>query len=235
MLKLILSILPLAFAAAWSPTILSVSVCNVSVKTNPYKRGLYFFIGTAIPALVTSSLVVLIISLLGEGLTLKGFHKGLISSYIDLGLGIALLLVGALIIYRHRKKQSISTEPTVPKSNDKTDTRILPVFLLGLYMMTTNFSTIFFSIPAVNIIGLSESSIASKVVATLILNAFVLAPSLVPLLLFKYDPKLVHKYLSPFATWINAHMYEVIIFFVLGTGIYLAFMGAIGVLLRIYL
>ena len=92
MLKLFLSVLPLALAAAWSPTRLSVSVYNLSSRQSPFKRGVFFFIGSAIACVLISMAILLIVNDLGTGIRFqRAEHNALVASLINLILGFCFV------------------------------------------------------------------------------------------------------------------------------------------------
>jgi hypothetical protein len=228
MLTLFLSVLPLALAAAWSPTVLTIGVYCVSSADKPFKRGLYFFLGTAIPVISASLAAILIISIFGEGLSVSGFHKGFLKSWVDIALG-CFLLMAAIILNRPKYKFAISKafSSTQPSTGNE-HSQLQGIFLLGFYKMSTSFSTMFFSIPAMNTIGLADTPLIYKIIVVLAFDIIVLLPSLAPIVLLVTKPYFIAKYLQPFAAWINRYIFEILITILYIIATYMLLIGAIG-------
>lgn len=98
--SLIITILPLAAAAAVSPVILSVFLVIMSISDNPRLSGLSFHLGAIVVLLVT----VFIGIFLGHKLTGGVGHPTTIAA-IDVFLGAVLILLGFLNFTS--KKESI--------------------------------------------------------------------------------------------------------------------------------
>jgi FtsH-binding integral membrane protein len=98
-LTLLIQILPLAFGAAVSPTALMGIIILLSVSKKPKLQSFGYYIGSLILIII----VILIGILLGTGISM-GYNKPhLLLNWIDVVLGILLLLLGTRRIIQTQK------------------------------------------------------------------------------------------------------------------------------------
>jgi len=88
--QLLIQIIPLAWAAAVSPTALSFFLVMMSMTDKPRLAGLSFYIGAILVFLIT----VIIGIILGTSLSLSGHSDPSTIAAIDIFLGAILVLLG---------------------------------------------------------------------------------------------------------------------------------------------
>jgi hypothetical protein len=157
-------VLPLAFGAAVSPTVLAVQLVMLSGRQAPLARAW---------AVATGCLLVLamfgVIALLVAGATKS--HKS------DAGAIVKLIAAGLLLVLGVR---GLLRPPQPPKPHRDSAHPVRGAFLLGIGLMLTNFSSILLFFPAMHEIGIATVAFGDKAVAAALLFVIALLPATGP-------------------------------------------------------
>ena len=223
--QLLIQIIPLSWAAAVSPTALSLFMVMMSLTDNPKLAGLSFYFGAITVLLVT----VLIGIFLGNGLSSTGHSDPATIASIDLFLGAILVLLGVRNLFSKGGESGgsalfkyLNVESTV--SNLSKFSRF---FTVGLLTFLINFSTAIFVLAASRQIGLAKAGLFTDIISILVLTIITLAVIEVPLLFFLFLPETAAKATKPMNRWINKNGSYLIAGFLLAIGILVMYNGAV--------
>lgn len=223
--QLLIQIIPLSWAAAVSPTALSLFLVMMSLTDNPKLSGLSFYFGAIVVLLVT----VFIGILLGNSLSSTGHSDPATIASIDLFLGAILVLLGIRNLF---SKGGESSGGTLFKylNVDKNATNLLKFsrfFTVGLLTFLINFSTAIFVLAASRQIGLAKAGLFPDIFSILVLTLITLVVIEVPLLFFFILPKTAEKAMKPMNKWISKNGSYLIAGFLLAIGILVMYNGAV--------
>ncbi|MEO8091162.1 MAG: GAP family protein [bacterium] len=211
MLGLILSVLPLAAAAAISPTVLVVGLGLAANPNQPGRRLAAFALGGIV---VLAGVSVLALA------TARG-TGGPDSSPEEVGavqLALAAVLV-ALGIH------TLARPPRPPRqhADHDPDPHLRRAFVLGMAIMATNVTTLALFFPAVHLIGVSDVALTGKAMTFVVLLAIVLLPAEIPLVASHYQR--LRAYLGRAGASLAAHQRTLLPVIEFGFGAYLAVLG----------
>ncbi len=174
--QLLVAVLPLAFGAAVSPTLLALQLLVLSGPTHRLARAWAVTVGAA---LVLGAFSVLCVTALQHVRPHHG-HKSATDAAVFLGSG---LLLGALAV-RSRMRRPTAGEVQTSTIADRLVTAPTPWFLgVGAVGMLVNFSTLLLVLPAVHEITRSSAPTTAQAVAFIVMFMIVLLPVLVPVVL----------------------------------------------------
>jgi threonine/homoserine/homoserine lactone efflux protein len=216
--SLIITILPLAAAAAVSPVILSVFLVIMSISDNPRLSGLSFYLGAIVVLLVT----VFIGIFLGHKLTGGVGHPTTIAA-IDMFLGAVLILIG-FRNFTSKKESSLFKSLTIDKKASAFSI-FKRFFSIGFIAFLTNFSTAIFVLAAGRVIGVTDAGFIPDAGAILTLTIITLLLIEVPLLFFIILPGKAKQATKPVNEWISSHGNIVTGLFCVGIGLYVIYNG----------
>ncbi|AXV37587.1 MAG: GAP family protein [Methanobacteriaceae archaeon] len=220
--NLIAQIIPLAWAAAVSPTALSLFLITMSMSDNPKLSGLSFYVGAIFVLLLTVFLGIF----LGSALTSTGHGDPATTGAIDLFLGAILVLLGIKSFFSksHGKNSSLIKylRIDVQASNFA---KFRQYFTIGLLTFLTNLSTAIFILAAGREIGLAKTGIWVDVGAIVLLTLITLIVIEVPLLFFVLMPKSAEKVSEPMDKWLSKHSNLVMAIFLLIIGFLVIYNG----------
>jgi threonine/homoserine/homoserine lactone efflux protein len=195
-------IIPLSWAAAVSPTALSVFLVMMSMSDNPKLAGLSFYVGALCILLVTLFLGIL----LGNTLTNTGHSDTSTKASIDLFLGAILILLGVRNAFSKENKNNGALSKYLQiDSNVSSFAKFRRYFSIGLLTFLINFSTAIFVLAAGREIGLAQAGILTDLVAIVVLVIITLIVVEIPLIFFLILPKTAEKITEPLNQWISAH------------------------------
>ena len=170
-----LSVLPLAFLAAWSPVVF----LNAStVVTNHGERGaLRFLAGNALVLGVIGFASMGLLGATAEDAT----RRALASRGVDLVL--ALVLIGYAV-------KLIRTPPAPPPSAGAREAagEARGLFAWGVVGMVTNYTTLPLYLSVAQRLGASPLPAVVNVIYLIVATAIVLAPAWIPTLVFRFAP-----------------------------------------------
>jgi Sap, sulfolipid-1-addressing protein len=168
-------VVPLALAAAISPTTLAVQLLTLSRKSEALRRAWGVAAGSALVLAGFAALALILAESTGgaHSPSEAGAIVKLIAAGLLLGLGARALRVPP----RPPKPERISAHP------------LRGALLLGVALMLTNFSSIVLFFPAMHAIGISDAGLGAQIVAFVLLYAITLLPA--------YGPPLLVALLGP--------------------------------------
>ncbi len=218
-LTLLIQIFPLAFGAAVSPTALMGIIILLSISKKPKLQGFGYYIGSVILIII----VVLLGLLLGAGIT-SGYNKPhLLLDWIDVVLGIFLLLLGARRIFQAQKSPTNRVQST-DKQKSNLNLFIKGIsFGVGLFLI--NFSTTIIVLEAAKEISISPVGLIGKLLIITILIFITLLACEVPLIMYVLRPQKAKKILLNVNKWLqrNGHILMGIVLLLIGA--YLIWVG----------
>ncbi len=223
--SLLIQIIPLSWAAAVSPTALSLFLVMMSQTDNPKLAGLSFYFGAIVVLLIT----VFIGILLGNGLTLSGHSDPMTIAAIDLFLGAILVLLGIRNLF-NKGAESSGRALFKYLNVDSTATiftKFKRFFTVGLLTFLINFSTAIFVLAAARQIGLANAGLFPDIAAILLLTMITLVLIELPLLFFFIMPETAAKLMNPVNKWISSNGNYLIAAFLLFIGLLIIYNGAV--------
>lgn len=216
--ELISKVAPLAIVGAISPTVFLATVVILSGR-KPLLRVTAFAAGVA----TTTLLVALAgVFLLGRAVST---HHSRTSDLIDISVGVVLLILAAVAAARPAKETS--EEAGEEGRPDGERTRLIPLYLGGVALMATNFSSIMPLIVASKDIGEAAVPAPEKVFVLIAAIAVIMAPVLVPALIVAVFPRQsdavlggLRRFLDRWGKWVVVAVFAVL-------GVYLVVRGVL--------
>ncbi|MGO9388270.1 MAG: GAP family protein [Methanobacterium sp.] len=223
--QLLIQIIPLSWAAAVSPTALSLFMVMMSITDNPKLAGLSFYFGAIIVLLVT----VIIGILLGNGLSSTGHSDPGTIACIDLFLGAILVLLGIRSLFSKGGESGGSAlfKYLNVESTASNFSKFTHFFTVGLLTFLINFSTAIFVLAAARQIGVTKAGLFTDIFSILVIAIITLVVIEVPLLFFFIMPRTAAKATKPMNKWISKNGNYLIAGFLLIIGIYVIYNGAV--------
>ncbi len=217
---LLFDILPLAFGAAVSPTVLIGIILVLSISKNPRLNGTAFYVGSIILLLIVVALGVFV----SKGAVIAtGGQPSETSAYFDILLGILLLLFGI------RKIRAGDKGPDKNRfAGDESKSGLgefIKYMILGLGMFVINFTTTILVFAAGKEIGLSTAPLIDKLIVIIILTIITLIVVEIPLLVAIIFPKTANKLLEPINRWMQKNGKYLMAAIIFVFGIYLLAKG----------
>jgi threonine/homoserine/homoserine lactone efflux protein len=222
---LLIQIIPLAWAAAVSPTALSLFLVMMSLTDNPRLAGFSFYAGAIAVLLVT----VFIGILLGNSLTSTGHSDPATIGAIDIFLGAIIILIGIRNLFSKGRENSGGAliKYLLVDSAASNFTKFKRFFTVGLLTFLINFSTAIFVLAAGRQIGLAKTGLLPDFTAILVLTIITLVVIEVPLLFLLIFPKTARKATEPINRWINKNGNYLIALFLLAIGVLVMYNGGV--------
>jgi threonine/homoserine/homoserine lactone efflux protein len=162
-------VVPLALAAAVSPTILAFQLVTLSRKTEPVQRAWGVAAGAA---LVLAGFAVLALALARS--------TGGSDSPSQAGAIVKLVAAALLVVIG---VHALRAAPKPPKPESVAAHPLRRSLELGAGLMLTNFSSIVLFFPAMHEIGISDAGLGAQLVAFVLLYSITLLPAFAPPLL----------------------------------------------------
>lgn len=217
--ELISKVAPLAIVGAISPTVFLATVVILSGR-RPLLRVTAFAAGIA----TTTLLVALTgVFLLGRAVST---HHSRTSHLIDIAVGVVLLILAAVAAARPAKKTS--QEAPGDRGQPEGDrVRLVPLYLGGVALMATNFSSIMPLLVASKDIGEATVPAPEKALVLIAAIAVIMAPVLVPALIVAIFPRQsdtllggLRRFLDRWGKWVVVAVFAVL-------GVYLVVRGVL--------
>lgn len=215
--ELLSKVVPLSVGAAFSPTVLALLLVVLTGRRS-VARATSFLVGLL---LVFAGLTILGLALSHS--THPSTSRADVTRAIDLLAGVLLVLLALGTVLRGLLK-----EPGVPSDEPPKPTHdpgLISAFLLGVVIMTTNFSTILLYLPAMRAISAARVADSDKVVAVAVTVLITLLPVLVVYLLAVCVPKYSKPLLDRMHGFINRHQRTIGIAVEVVFGVYLVVKG----------
>ena len=220
--NILAQIIPLSWAAAVSPTVLSVFLVMMSMSDNPKISGLSFYLGALCVLLVTVFLGIL----LGNTLTNSGHSDPGTVAAIDLFLGAILVLLGIRsAFFKESRNRGALMKYLQIDSDVSSFAKFRRYFSIGLLTFLINFSTAIFVLAAGREIGLAKLGIVNDLGAIVVLALISLIVVEVPLIFFLVLPDTAEKITEPLNQWISTHSNYVMAVFCFAIGFLVIYNG----------
>ena len=213
LLTLLLEIVPIALAAAISPTSFALIIVLLSISKRPKTSGTGFLVGSA--------LVIFVAALLGmiaaEGVLLTRAEPGPLKIWIDLFLGIIVIYYGFKILLT-KNAWFEDKELELPTNNKSSTSEFLSSLVLAMGLFALNFIT-----TALVFLGGSKIAAAGlgwlgTIISLFVLMAITLSMVALPVLIYFLVPKKADNILFKLNQWIqkNGHYLTAILVLLLG-------------------
>jgi threonine/homoserine/homoserine lactone efflux protein len=221
--SLLIQIIPLSWAAAVSPTALSLFLVMMSLTDNRKLAGLSFYLGAIVVLLVT----VFIGIVLGNSLTSSGHSDPATIAAIDLFLGAILVLLGIRNLFSKGHENSAGALFKYLNVENITSnfSKFRRFFTVGFLTFLINFSTAIFVLAAGRQIGLANAGVGPEIAAILVLTIITLVVVEVPLIFFLALPKTADKVVEPINQWIKKNGNNLIAAFLIAIGLFVIYNG----------
>ena len=211
MISLLVKVLPLAFGAAVSPTLLTMVVLLLAgAKTR--RPAVAFAAGTAVLSVAIGAAVLLVFRALDAPRHVSG-HRGAV---VDIVFGAVLLALAVRAIASKPK-------PKEPKPRHLWGTGA--AFVLGLGIMASNFSSLVLYLAALKEIVRADATTSATVVVTGVFIAIMLLPVELPLLLTVVAPRSADRLLGGIGETVERNSRPITIVVLVGFGAYLLLKG----------
>lgn len=215
---LLAKLIPLAFGAAISPTILAVVILILGSPVRPRFR-IAVFGGGALAVLVVVGIAGLVAL---TNTVSKAAQKNDAEAIFDLALGLILLALATRTALRHSKPQT--------KSHDRSRrTGVKATLGLGVLMMSTNITTLVLYIAALKEIDAAKVGAFDEAIALTILIAIAMLPILLPMAIYQIAPRTAQRILSRIGAFTDHHKRTISLTVLTVFGLYLLLKGALTI------
>ncbi|MEX0991620.1 MAG: GAP family protein [Actinomycetota bacterium] len=213
---LLSQILPLTFAAAISPTVLTVAVLVLSSKERPVARTVAYAVGCWIVLLVIGLPAISLFADASATRTPAPWMR-----WVDLASGITLLALGA----RRLARKPTPHEKQGSKAGKLANAGLRDYVVLGLALMITNFTTLVLYLPVLKGIARAPITGGVQLAVLLVCQVIILLPVLVPLLIRVLIPGPASKILGTVNAFTAKHTSVIMTVILLVFGVYLTAKG----------
>lgn len=195
--SLIVSILPYAIGALFSPLILYTLLSTISPNNRPRLSAFAFLFGSAIIFLI------LVFIGLYIGTTLFGIIPRPVQTgaIIETVLGIILLIIAAKTIFVGEESRSGGLISFINLQKNNFLSVFLKFFYFGLIAVLASFTTAIFMTIAGIIIGLSNPGFTNTAIIITILGLISLFVSEISFIFYAISPDAAEDVLDPFRSW----------------------------------
>ena len=217
MVRVLLLVVPLAFAGAVSPVMLTEQTVLLAGRDGRRVAGAY-----AVGVAGTAAVFLSLLELFGRSIALPTQPR--LSSSLDLLLGALLILVAAVL--RHRRPER-TTEPQ--RSHDRA---LSPrqALSFGVFSMATDFTTLAIIVPVAKEIAASGLDVPARVVVLAVVTAVVAIPAWLPLALTSVAPGATGRGLAALGRFIDARGRLITVVLLAAAGLFLVVRGAVDAL-----
>lgn len=207
MFELLLKVLALGIASAFSPVILGVTVALLARKNRPVLHSLFFLTGGIISAAIILALGLII----AAGSSSPVFHPSVTT---DLLLGTLFLIFGFSSLLSKPRARDKTEAP-------KTDLAMFKWLLVGFFLNITNFDAILLYLTAAKEVFEAQLPLMEKAPLALLSTLFFLLPTLLPIALWLLLPGASKKVLAPIGAAMDKYGKYVVAVIFFGFGVYL--------------
>ena len=212
MISLLVKVLPLAFGAAISPTLLTVVVLLLA-GAKSRRPAVAFAAGTAVLSVAIGAAVLLVFrSALDAPHHVTG-HRGAV---VDMIFGGLLLALAA---------RAVASTPRPKEPKPRHLLGVGAAFVLGLGIMASNFSSLVLYLAALKEIVRADATTSVAVVVTGVFITVMLLPVELPLLLTVVAPRSADRLLGCIGETVTRHSRTITIVVLVGFGAYLFLKG----------
>jgi len=199
---LLSKVIPLSLGAAMSPTVLALALVVLAGK-RAVARGAAFVVGVIT---VLGGLTAL--GLLGAHHATKSSSADEITSVVDGLAGTLLLLLALGTVLR-----AYLADPAVPVEEKNPDPTkhagLLSAFVLGVFIMVTNFSTVLLYLPDMRAISASDVGSSEKALVVLFVFLFVSLPATLPFAFRVFLPGFATRVFAQLHKFISRHQRQI--------------------------
>jgi threonine/homoserine/homoserine lactone efflux protein len=205
-------VLPLAFGAAISPTILATAVLVLASPRRPVARGALYTLGTIVVLLAWTAVGLSVTSSVSHHVSPT---QRAMSAAVDATIGLALVVFGI---------REMLVEPRPPREHTG-EGGVATAFVLGIVMMLTNFTSIMLYLPAMKDVARSGDPTSDKVVITIVAVLIVSLPATLPLALRVVAPGPAQSVLAGVNHFVTRHQRTIVVVVSFAFGAYLLTRG----------
>jgi hypothetical protein len=209
----------LALLAALSPTAMLVSAVLLG-SAKPQRMVLIYLAGAIV---MTAIMAAIVFVLLQSGHLYQPKERQ--PRYgLRLGLGLAMLLVGAYLKRRGPKRPDPArkNKGIIPRLISRPGART--AFIVGLLVYTPSLTFV----AAVQVVATAKASVPGDVVALALVTVITVAFAWLPLVLYLLTPDRTTRLLQDIDGWLRAHGYVLTVAGLLIAGIILTINGIVG-------
>jgi len=218
----------LALLAALTPTALLVAAAFLGTENPRRIAGLYLIGATAMTAVMAT--VVFVVLHAGH---LDQPHERDPRYGLRLGLGVALLLVGAYCLRRGNKPPD-PAKAAGKKKGPGLMARLIAApgpkeaFFVGILVYSPSLTFV----AAVQTVATSRESLAESVAILVVIVVITLLLVWLPLLLFLLMPDRTGRTLRSFNSWLRSHGYQILVVALFGASVLLTIDGIAGLVTK---
>lgn len=208
--------LPLAIGAALSPTLFVTTMGILKSRDQPRRRAIAFLLGALLPI---GLLIVVAFTAVGPVLRHAEHDLQSVLGYIDLALGVLLLVVAArwaLHPPAHRRHKEAATRP------------VWWTLVLGAILEGRDVHSMALAFGALQHAAVAHVGSATKVVATAVIVVIVTLPVWLPIVVRVSIPAGLLEWMARTQRWAQAHEQLIVVTVCLVFGVYLLVRGALG-------
>lgn len=212
--SLLVSILPYAIGALFSPLILYTLLATISPNIRPRLSSFAFLFGAIVIFLI------LVFIGLYIGATLFGINARPVQtgSTIETVLGIILIIIAVKTIFVGEESRSGGLISFINLQKNNFLSVFLKFFYFGLIAVLASFTTAIFITVAGIIIGLSDSGFTNTAITIIILGLISLFVAEISFIFYAISPNAAEDVLDPFRSWAPEYgdYLTGIVYFILG-------------------
>lgn len=167
---------PLALAAAVSPTVLTVTILLLSSTDHPRLKTSAYLLGAAVAVIVIGIIALMISTAAGT----KPAHPSAASALIDIALGVLLLAVGVRQ-FTKKPKPKKPEEAQEKKGQKSLGSQVFEEGALGVAMIASDYTSLVFYVAAAKQTTDAKLPAVEAIVPMAIVALGILAPIILPL------------------------------------------------------
>ena len=216
MVSVLALVIPLSLVGAVSPVMLTEQTVLLAGRNGRRVAGCYA-IG------VGGTLLVLLSALVLFGRSIALPEEPRLSASLDVGLGVLLLLIAAVLRYRR---------PRAPKPQKSRGRGLGPSAALGfgVFSMATNFTTLAVMVPVAKEIAASHIDVLERLIVIAVVTVLGAVPAWLPLALTMVAPDPTRRILQALSDFIDAKGRLVTVLILTAAGLFLVGRGIVHML-----
>ena len=224
MLGLLLQVLPLAIAAAVSPTVFAAAVLILSSPYHPKTKAMAMLAGGAVPFIVIGLGLIRLFQRLQ--VRLPPFRIPVLSARLDIAFGLVLIAVAIRLLLKMPTVAERGSSQAAGAARSP-DAHVLRFFAFGVWSMGTDLTTIALFVPAAHAIAGASVPVVGKIAVFVLVVAVILTPILAPLIVAFVAPDDVERVLVPIGGFARKHTRDAVLVLVAVFGAYLLTRGVL--------
>jgi threonine/homoserine/homoserine lactone efflux protein len=205
-------VLPLAFGAAISPTILATAVLVLASRHRAVARGALYTLGTMVVLVAWTALGLTLLARVHDHISPT---QRAVSGAVDATIGLVLVVFGI---------REMLLAPRPPREH-KANEGLAAAFVLGLVMMLTNFTSLMLYLPAMKDIARSGHPTSDKIVVAVVALLITSLAATLPLALRIVAPGPAATVLADVNGFVTKHQRSIMVIVSFVFGAYLLTRG----------